>query len=166
MGTVTVGNALPAFSGWTPNAEMILSRELMRPTKGAPPAALVVSLFAEWCLSCREGLPIINELIRNRPDAAAVLIALPPNLNKVPKFLQDLQVDIPVIKDPYFKISGERFGLSVGNGMLSETLPRTIVVNQSGVVQAIFGTEGDDFKRVLTEALDRAASQAKTRPKQ
>jgi thiol-disulfide isomerase/thioredoxin len=158
MGSVRVGEVIPTFAGFTPDGDTVRSKELLKPRSGAAPTAVVVSFFGTWCAPCKDGLPIINEVMRANPSATAVLIALPPQLNRVPTFLRSIRVDLPVINDTHHRIT-ERLGLSVAKGGFSEGLPRTIVVSQAGVVQAIFGKEGTDFKTVLTQALDRAASQ-------
>jgi thiol-disulfide isomerase/thioredoxin len=158
MGSVRVGEVMPTFAGFTPDGDTVRSKMLLQPRSGAAPSALVVSFFGTWCAPCRDGLPIINQVIRANPSATAVLIALPPQLNRVPTFLRSIRVDQPVINDTHHRIT-ERLGLSVAKGGFSEGLPRTIVVNQAGVVQAIFGKEGTDFKTVLTKALERAANQ-------
>jgi thiol-disulfide isomerase/thioredoxin len=88
-----VGRAAPPFelelmSGGT------FSLEAQR---GKP---VILSFWASWCGPCRQELPALSQLQKERPDLAIFAI----NVDRTPadarRFLAQVQVDLPVVWDP------------------------------------------------------------------
>jgi len=149
LGPVKVGEKLPTWAGHSPTGEMVRFSEILKPRRGEPPKAMVISFFGTWCQPCRIGLRTIQKVMNETQGYKTVLIAKPPKLNTVKPFLRSLGVNQLVINDTHEKIS-------VRLGVTAE-IPRTIVIGADGVVRAIFSEEGGDFEMVLKKALSDAA---------
>jgi peroxiredoxin len=145
LGPVEVGKQLPSWAGHTASGQMVRSSDILQPRRGEAPDALVISFFGTWCEPCRTGLRVIQSVMDEHQGYKTVLIAKPPDLQKVRSFLKGLGVNQQVIPDEHQAIS-KRLGVG-------DAVPRTIVVGSDGVVRAIFGEEGGDFKQVLIKAL-------------
>jgi thiol-disulfide isomerase/thioredoxin len=152
LGPVKVGEVLPSWAGHTANGRMVRGPDLIKPKRGEAPRAVVISFFGTWCQPCRIGLRVIQSVMDENPGYKAILVAKPPQLNKVKPFLKGLGVRQLVVNDTHEKISAR---LGVG-----QAVPRTIVVGPDGVVRAIFAEEGGDFKSVLESALSEAEKKA------
>jgi peroxiredoxin len=150
LGPVKVGEQLPSWAGHTPTGQMVRSSDILNPRRGAAPKALVISFFGTWCEPCRVGLRVIQSVMDEHKGYKTVLIAKPPDLQKVRSFLKGLGVNQLVIRDEHQAIS-KRLGVG-------DAVPRTIVVGPDGVVRAIFAEEGGDFKQVLIKALSEAGA--------
>ena len=153
MGPCKVGEQMPTWAGHTAKGQTVRSQDLIRPRRGDVPQALVISFFGTYCAPCKIGLPIIQKVMDENPTYKTVLIAKPPKLNLVTPFLKNLGVRQLVVEDEHEKIAGR---LGVG-----KKVPRTIVVGRDGVVRAIFGIEGVNFKQQLEAALQEAESKAR-----
>jgi thiol-disulfide isomerase/thioredoxin len=145
-GTVTVGQPLPSFSGYDMQGAVVSARQYI---DGAPAGGFIVSFFATYCGPCRMGMPIIQEAVQSRPGWHAVFIDLGEPTQKVAPFLQQLGIQQRVILDESGFV-GKRFGVS-------ESLPKTFVVDSKGVVRAIFTEEGSDFREQLKAVVDKIA---------
>ena len=152
LGPVKVGEVVPSWAGHTSKGQMVRGPDLIKPKRGEAPKAVVISFFGTWCQPCRTGLRVIQGVMDENPGYKAILIAKPPQLNKVPSFLKGLGVSQLVVNDTHEKIAGR---LGVG-----AAVPRTIVVGPDGIVHGIFGEEGGDFKEVLEASLEKAAKSA------
>ena len=152
LGPVRVGEKLPTFAGWDSEGDRISLREVLDPPRGRgeKPEALVVSFFATWCGPCRKGLPVIQKVNDERASdgVQTILVAFGEDEKKVRPFLKEMGLSLPTVLDTYVKIA-ERLGVT-------EALPRTFVVDRSGVTRTIFDIEGNDFEDRLNEAVDRA----------
>lgn len=111
----------------------------------------MVSYFATWCAPCRIGLAEIERIASARNDVMVVYIGLGERqVAPVSKMVDDLHLKHPVVLDK-FKVIGARHGVFVEG--VEITLPKTFVLDSSGIVQAIFTVEGDDFATQLVRYL-------------
>jgi len=150
LGPVKVGAACPSFGGFTLEGEALSLAKLLKPAKGEPATAVVISFFATYCKVCKERLPSIERVVGRQKDKGArgVLIDYAEDAELASQFAQAQRLRLPVIPDKFGKIA-ERLGVD-------KTLPRTFVVDRKGAVVMIFDLEGDDFEQALSAAVDRA----------
>ncbi len=153
MGPVKVGEKMPSWAGFTDKNVMVRSNDLLHPRRSPAPKALVISFFGTYCIPCRVGLPIIQKVMDENPSYKTILIAKPPFKQSVSVWLRGIRVNQQWLPDPHEKIAG-RLGVK-------KAIPRTIVVGPDGVVRAIFGIEGPDFKQLLTAALIEAEAKGR-----
>lgn len=152
-GPVEVGDSLPTFAGWDLDRRVVSLKRLLAPEATPPPRAVVISIFATWCVPCRKGLPAIARVARAQGSGVSVLlIDVGEEADLVRPFLRELGVELPVLLDR-FRTVGERL---FGPGDM--TLPRTFVLDGGGVVRAIVMTEGADFEDVLGREVKRAVA--------
>lgn len=152
LGPLKVGELIPSWAGHTASGQMVRGHDLIKPRRGEAPKAIVITFFGTWCQPCRIGLRVIQGVMDDNPGYKAILIAKPPDLNKVKPFLKGLGVNQMVVNDTHEKIAAK---LGVG-----DAVPRTIVVGPDGIIRAIFAEEGGDFKSVLESALSGAEKKA------
>lgn len=150
MGPMKVGAACPTFGGFTLEGDALSLAKLLKPAKGPPASAVVISFFATYCKPCKERLPSVERVTVGLKDKGVrgLLVDYGEDAELAGQFAKSLGLRLPVIPDKFAKIA-ERLGVD-------RTLPRTFVVNRRGAVSTIFETEGDDFEQALTAALERA----------
>jgi len=150
LGPLKVGKPCPTFGGFTLGNEPLSLAKLLKPAKGEPASAVVISFFATYCKACKEKLPSIERVVAGLKDKGVrgVLVDYGEDADLAAPFVQAQRLSLPVILDKFVKIA-ERLGID-------KTLPRTLVVDRKGEVTAIFEQEGDDFEEVLRQAVDRA----------
>ena len=150
MGPAKVGAACPTFGGFTLEGDALSIAKLLKPTKGEPASAVVISFFATYCKPCKERLPSVERVVAGLKDKGVrgVLIDYGEDAEPASQFAKSLGLRLPVIPDKFAKIA-ERLGVD-------KTLPRTFVVDRRGAVSTIFETEGDDFEQALRAAVERA----------
>jgi peroxiredoxin len=146
-GPAEVGKPFPSFAGWGLDGAMISSRRLLeKPRVGEAPRGLVVSFFATWCQPCRANLPALARSVAAAAGVRAVLVHYgPEEPESLAAFLRDAKLALPVVLDPHLKISS-RCGVT-------QSLPRTFVLDGAGNVAAIFEFEGPDFEQALSAVL-------------
>ena len=148
LGPVHVGQPVPSFASQNDAGALVsTSRMFGQPlSKG-----VVISVFATWCGPCKEGLPVINDVVKQRTSEWDLLLIdyeEPPA--KVRAFMRDMKLDASLIIDSYGKVC-QKFGVD-------KTLPKTFVIDKKGVVLAIFAEEGKDFGAQLESVLDSASN--------
>jgi thiol-disulfide isomerase/thioredoxin len=151
LGPVKVGEAMPSFAGWTLEGKMLSLTRALQGEKGDERAPIVVTFFATWCKPCDHGLPILDRVAREK-NAKLLMVAYGQEADVVRPYLVGKGISSTCILDPYLKVA-KRSGVD-------EALPRTIVLDEKGVVRAIFTFEGSDFDAALAAAIDRAREPA------
>lgn len=151
-GSVKVAHAAPTFAGWNLDGEQVSSRRLWGSAQSPGQGPVVVSFFATWCEPCKRGLPAIQRLARLKSDkgVSVVLVAFQQSADEIKAWLAEQKIALPTLPDPHGKVSA-RYGVDTA-------LPRTFVIDATGVVRTIFVEEGKDFERMLSLALDAAAA--------
>lgn len=147
LGPVKKGEPMPTFAGWTLDGKMLSLNRVVQGEKDEAKAPVVVTFFATWCKPCEHGLPILDKVAREK-GAKLVLVAYGQEADVVKPFLSEKGIARTCILDPYLKVSS-RSGVD-------DALPRTFVLDEKGVVRAIFTLEGDDFETALAAAVEGA----------
>ena len=135
-GPVKIDRACPSLAGFTLDNAVLSLREVVRPPKGEPARAVILSFFATWCEPCKKQLPKLLKVasaLRSR-GVRLLLIAYNEDVDKVKPFAVEHGIADPIIVDPFAKIS-QRLGVS-------ETLPRTFIIDGEGRVRTIFDHRG------------------------
>lgn len=142
-----VGQHAPGLAGFALDGKMwSFKRAVKSSASSTPIRAVVVSFFATWCEPCKHGLPIIRKQVAAHPGALMVLVAKQEDAQKVRTHAAALGIaDLVVLPDPYNHVS-KAYGV--------QALPRTFVMDASGVVRAVFLDEGPGFSEALGKALD------------
>jgi len=109
-----------------------------------------VNFWATWCGPCRQEIPSFTQLVdKYGKDGFTVLgIALDPReFDKVPGFVEQMNVNYPVVLDAQGKVSQMYGGI--------RSIPTTFVVNREGkVVDQIVGSRPHDvFEKIITSNL-------------
>jgi peroxiredoxin len=149
-GPLKVGKPCPSFGGFALHNDMVSLAKLLKPAKGTPASAVVISFFATYCKACKEQLPVVERVVASLAPKGArgVLVDFGENAETVTPFAESQQLQLPILPDPFAKISA-RLGVD-------QKLPRTLVVGRDGNVHAIFEHEGDDFEKALRKAVELA----------
>ncbi len=150
-GPLVVGEAVPWFSGWTPD-DRVLNRDRLLSTA---PGGVALVVFATWCAPCAKGL---DRLAAGRAKLEAanvrpVLVA----------YREEADVVLPWLAKRGWAgatLLVDRFGVTAtALGVVTRTkdgekarLPRTVVLAADGEVRAILGREGDDYVDRIVEA--------------
>lgn len=160
-GPVQVGSPMVSFGGPALGGGVFTWSRFMSEQR---PRALVVSLFGTWCGSCERRLPDIGSVVASRRGRGVRLVLVdvespvPPDLAAYLEThgIDITATDVPVVLDLFEAISGKRLAVNA--------LPRTYVVDGTGIVSAIFTHEGDDFRNALAQAVDAALAGARDVP--
>jgi thiol-disulfide isomerase/thioredoxin len=140
-GTVSAPAAEPA-----PKAEL--------QTVGGTPFSLeslrgnvvVLDFWAPWCVPCRKSFPFFQGLLdRHQAEGLRVVgLTLDADTEAIFKFLDEVKVTFPVVRDP-----SERSG-----GVFSVVaMPTTILLDREGRVAARFEGGGESVHRKLEDAI-------------
>lgn len=155
VGKHKVCDSAPGLAGWLLRDRTVWSlSKVLDGERGKPGArGIVVSFFATWCKPCKKGLPILQALAPELKEAGVpvVLVAVPPFAGQsVLGFLDGIEVRLPTIKD---KFGGILKQWLLGRDEASDALklPRTVVLNDTQQVVAVFGEEGPDFAERLRD---------------
>jgi cytochrome c biogenesis protein CcmG, thiol:disulfide interchange protein DsbE len=122
--------------------------------KAKEPSAIVLSFFATWCIPCRAEAPQLQILTQEFPGIQFYLVSVKDPSDKVLRWLNMNNVELPVLLDTYGK-TAEKFGVigNESNGGKSKTLPTLFVINGNGVIiyEHSGYVEGDekDLKKIL-----------------
>ena len=152
QGPVKVGEPLPTFAGWSVDGEMVRFKDILAPVGQKASEATVVSFFATWCVPCAVGLPKIQRVVDESDGRVqGVLIAVGEDAPIVRPYLKKNQYSMLAIMDPHKVLSGRILGASLD-------IPRTYVIDASGIVRQIYVVEGEDFETHLKQALKEATA--------
>jgi peroxiredoxin len=164
LGAVKVGKPCPTFAGFTVENSQYSLREALTPPKGERAVPVIISVFATWCEPCKRRLPDVQAVATALGDKKVRVVLVGEDTEgaaKIKPFLEEHQLALPTLADPYGKIA-ERLGLAdKGADRTSLQLPRTFVVDGDGLVRTIFDVEGEDFREALTKAVTDASKAAR-----
>ena len=145
---VQVGKKIPFFAGWTVGQKRSKPTNLTAFLK-QPAKRYVITLCANWCKPCKEGLARLKKHKADFENTQTKLLAFVSGSNEEAKTLYSTHG----ISWATFVV--DRFGNYIpkfsGKGKASENiqLPRTFVLNEKGEVLKIIGQEGKDFIDLL-----------------
>ncbi|MFB6345771.1 MAG: peroxiredoxin family protein [bacterium] len=90
---------------------------------------MVLNFFGTWCPPCRAELPALEDLYRNnRQQVILIGISLNEKASSVRTFMDEIDLNFPVIMDPSNNTS------SVSTRYNVPTLPTTVLINPRGKV--------------------------------
>ncbi len=118
---------------------------------------VILDFWATWCGPCRQGLPVLMDIAKDRAADGVVLWAvdLSEPKAKVQSFLEKKGWSLPVLLDTKGAISAK---YKVGG------IPHTVVIDPEGVIRAVEigfgGREGTT--RTINSAIDEITSSAST----
>lgn len=104
---------------------------------------VIVAVWATYCGPCRESLPRLAELDRERDDIAVVTIAVDESDDPVASFVQQLAIDLPVARDPDSAETRRLLGV--------ERLPTELIVDREGRLR--HRLEGAETETIVARAL-------------
>jgi thiol-disulfide isomerase/thioredoxin len=114
---------------------------------------IVLDFWATWCPPCREGLPHLDELYKQKQEAGLKVFALDLQEDKdtVKKFIEEKKLSLPVLLDEKGDVAGR---------YLVQGIPQTVVIGKDGTVKGVFVGFGPESAEKLAQAVE-AALQAK-----
>lgn len=140
-----VGRRLPAFAAVDQNGQRVATTAL----RGR---VAVINVWATWCQPCIAELPRLEREIwrRFQPEVAVIAIARGESAAQIRDFNRKMNLTFSLVEDPRQTIARQ-----LGDDNM---IPRTYVVDRSGVVvhQAI--GYGDSGFADLVSAVERAAA--------
>ncbi|MCG7496170.1 TlpA family protein disulfide reductase [Vibrio sp. Of7-15] len=97
-----------------------------------PDELTIIDFFAEWCVSCREELPEVNQLSKELEGSGVVFLGVDvdEDIEVAKKFQAELGLTFPVVNDPSQEIIG--YFKPVG-------MPALYYVYQGQVLKVRFG---------------------------
>ena len=139
LGHPLAGNAAPVFH------EMATSdRDVGLP--GSPRTRVtVVDFWASWCTGCRESIPALNDLYRDKREDGVMVIGVSVDESADDALLlaQHLHATFPIVLDPNMRLAG---AYRVGN------IPLTFVVDRHGTVRFV-GRDTSEVRRAVNVVL-------------
>lgn len=138
-GDAAVSRPAPWLAGWTLDDQVWNLRKAFADTTSQR-VALV--FFATWCAPCRQGIERLSARAADLRAAGVkvILVDFQEEAEKVRRF---------VGAAPPFPVVLDRFGATeksyLRTGDEPVRLPRTVLIGRDGNVQAIFGSEGEDY---------------------
>lgn len=146
-GTLTAGVAAPWLAGWTLEDQVWNLEQADADSTGGRTA---VVFWASWCAPCQEGLRRLADAERQLSTARVevVLVNLDARESTVTRYLEDNPAPFVCVLDPFQQNTRRFFGLQIGAGD-SLALPRTVLLDGEGRVEAILGREGADYLEIL-----------------
>jgi thiol-disulfide isomerase/thioredoxin len=132
-----------------PNFELaLLDGGTVSPAKLAEQGKVVVlDFWATWCPPCRQGLPIVAEVMKAYAPEQAVFLAV--NLQEpaatIRTFLQSTKLDFRVALDKDGKVAA-KYG--------ADAIPQTVIIGKDGTVQAVHVGLLPDLRERLKEEVD------------
>lgn len=107
---------------------------------------VVLDFWATWCPPCVEGLPKVAEVASELEDEGVVFYAVNvgEDAKTVKKFLEDEELDVPVLMDPEGAVAGE---------YQANAIPQTVLIGKQGTVQAVHVGLSGDVEETLRQQL-------------
>lgn len=122
------------------------------------PSAVVFSFFATWCIPCRAEVPQLEILSQEFPEIQFYLVSVKDPEDKILKWLNELEVELPVLADKYGK-TAKKFNVigESDTGQDVASLPSLFIIEKTGTIvyQHTGYKPGDELAlRKILETLD------------
>ena len=104
---------------------------------------VVLSFWASWCSPCRQELPELAKLAKERTDIVFVSVNVDRTADKAEEFLAQTQVDLPIAMDSESLVMGQFNVMS---------MPTIFVIDRKGNVS--YRKVGYSAEKGFTELLD------------
>jgi thiol-disulfide isomerase/thioredoxin len=154
-----VGQALPWFAAWGRDGRVFNRTRMLAPRTPAP-RAHALTFFATWCKPCEAGVAMVTAQADRLALAGleVVWVAVGEDTAVVEPWLA-ARPAVPgsVLLDRFGVVGRDLAGIGAAEEGARSALPRTVVVDQGGMVRAVFGAEGPDFVDRLIEAVPPSA---------
>lgn len=139
------GDMAPDFSLRDREGNLVRVSDRAYPGKAQPrkpKQAVLLDFFATDCKACREELPQVIELARQRKDIQVLMVAIPEaeeGEKKLDAFLKEHPLPFPVLVDSYQTVARKYVA-----SRDSITLPALFLIGKSGRIRAVWmGLEKD-----------------------
>ena len=139
-GQAIVGQEAPFLSGWNLKSKVFSTSKAL---KDESSSRIVLVFWATWCQPCIKGLKMLNEnSAKLKADGInLVLVNYGEDQKTIQAFIKKHPVRFQVVMDRWDK-SGAAYLYDSQGGV---SLPRTVLIDKEGMVEAIFSSEGDDY---------------------
>ena len=131
---------LPSLDG----GEVLLSGHLNK-------EVVVLDFWASWCPPCRASLPALARLAKRYAGRGVAVYAVNKEEDEqsVREFLLESRLELPVLLDTAGKVA-DAYGV--------HSIPRTLVIDKAGVIQADHLGYSEDLEASLGRTLDSLIS--------
>jgi thiol-disulfide isomerase/thioredoxin/outer membrane lipoprotein-sorting protein len=110
---------------------------------------VVLDFWATWCGPCREGLPHIDKIAKDRAADGVKVFAvnLQEDASQIQPFVQQNNLSLPVLLDS----DG-----GVAQKYMAEAIPETVIIDKQGTVQKVIVGLAPDEEKIVNDAIDSA----------
>lgn len=111
---------------------------------------VVLAFFASWCQPCKAELPYLEQLSKSKENLSIIAVSVDKVWDtKSRKFVEDLNLSIPVIHDKYRLLSK--------NYEYTGQLPYTIYIKSDGTISDITNEFSENEKSKINKIVDKLA---------
>ena len=112
-------------------------------------SVVVLDFWATWCGPCREGLPHIDKIAKDRATDGVKVFAidLQEDAAQVKPFVQQMNLTLPVLLDS----DG-----ATAQKYKAEAIPETVIIDKNGAVQKVIVGLVPDEEKVVNDQIDAA----------
>ena len=108
----------------------------------------ILDFWATWCPPCRAGLPILDKIMKDRPnDVKIYAVNLQEDAAAITPFKQQTSLSLPILLDSDGKVA-ELYK--------AEGIPETVVIGKDGVIRKVIVGIDPDEANVLNAEIDAA----------
>jgi len=112
-------------------------------------SVVVLDFWATWCGPCREGLPHINKIAKDRSGDGVKVFAvdLQEDASQVQPFVQQMNLTLPVLLDS----DG-----ATAQKYQAQAIPETVIIGKNGTVQKVIVGLVPDEEKTVNDQIDAA----------
>jgi len=140
------------FAHFLDGGDFFLSRYVGPKARPALKSPVVFAFFTTSCLPCRKEIPDIHKISREYPDISVFLINVGENRDLVKSFIKTMRYTLPVLLDPYRKIS-EKY--------LAGVTPTLVTITSAGKIDLYKRGYKETDKKLIKQAFERLSGKIK-----